>query len=168
MANKPYYLTVPENAKVTKYTVTTLGYDTLDKYNIVGWKIVWNNTKRQIGCCHYNTKTITLSVFLFDRMVDKRKMLDTVLHEIAHVLAGPGNGHNRIWKSWCIKVGAKPERCEQSKSFEFKTTDHKYNYVCKVHGIVDNASRLPKRKASCPKCSHKYNENYLLQVVQNW
>jgi hypothetical protein len=39
---------------------------------------------------------------------------DTVLHEIAHALAGPGTGHGPVWKVWCLKVGAKPQRCGEA------------------------------------------------------
>ena len=39
---------------------------------------------------------------------------DTILHEIAHALVGPGHGHDAVWKRKCREVGARPERCGQA------------------------------------------------------
>lgn len=164
----PYCRQVPENVRVTKTTVETLGYNTLEKYGVTDWKITWGNQKKTVGEAQFRTKTVELSEFLFDRLKDKRDMLDVVLHEIAHVLAGYAAAHNNVWKTWCVRIGARPVRCYRFAQFDIKPSDYKYNFVCKVHGYQAGASRLPKRKASCPKCCRRYNENYLLKVVQNW
>src|SRR4051812_12271673 len=37
--------------------------------------------------------------------------LDTLLHEIAHALVGPGHGHGPAWRRKCREVGARPVRC---------------------------------------------------------
>lgn len=41
---------------------------------------------------------------------DRDEVLDTLLHEIAHALAGPLAGHGPVWKAACVRVGARPER----------------------------------------------------------
>jgi hypothetical protein len=45
-------------------------------------------------------RNLKLSKFLFDNVVEHEKIKfdDTVKHEVAHALAGAGNGHNHIWK----------------------------------------------------------------------
>lgn len=35
----------------------------------------------------------------------------TLLHELAHLLVGPGHGHDRAWKVMCLKLGGTGERC---------------------------------------------------------
>ena len=35
---------------------------------------------------------------------------DTVLHEIAHAIAGNHNHHNAVWEACCNKIGAVPSR----------------------------------------------------------
>ena len=37
-------------------------------------------------------------------------IINTVLHEIAHAIAGGENHHNGYWKSCAIAIGAKPNR----------------------------------------------------------
>ena len=39
---------------------------------------------------------------------------DTLLHEIAHALVGPGHGHDAVWEARCLEVGAIPRRCGQA------------------------------------------------------
>lgn len=36
---------------------------------------------------------------------------DTILHEIAHALAGHAAGHGPVWKGVCRRIGARPVRC---------------------------------------------------------
>ena len=35
---------------------------------------------------------------------------DTILHEVAHALVGPGHGHDTVWKATAAQVGARPQR----------------------------------------------------------
>lgn len=74
---------------------------------------------------------------------------DTLLHEVAHVLAGPGHGHNRIWKSWARKVGARPDRCGYVD--ESHMPGHKWELVCRGCGEV--VARRHRRT----NMSHKFH-----------
>ena len=40
-----------------------------------------------------------------------RQVTDTILHEIAHALAGPGAGHGPAWKATASRLGATPKSC---------------------------------------------------------
>ena len=40
---------------------------------------------------------------------------DTVLHEIAHAIAGGIHHHDRVWVACCNKIGAKPDRYKSVK-----------------------------------------------------
>ena len=81
--------------------------------------------------------------------VDKVK--DTILHEIAHAIAGYSAGHGQKWKDVCIQIGAKPERCYDSKTTN--TPELKYKAVCGACGTIHQKSRLVNKtaKRSC-KC----------------
>ena len=54
---------------------------------------------------------LELSWAAFQHDANWNEMRDTVLHEIAHVLAGRKADHNHVWVSWAIKLGAKPSAC---------------------------------------------------------
>ena len=80
----------------------------------------------------------------FLRKANDEEIIDTVLHEIAHAIVGPGQGHNLIWKKKAIEIGcsgkiyhnvefSKPkwikfcsEGCWETKCFRKKN-----NLICK-------------------------------------
>jgi len=79
----------------------------MEFHGLAGWNFKWSNTKTSYGDCNYNTSTIRLSKIL-SKIVDQAHVLDTILHEIAHALVGPGHHHNHIWKQKCVEIGAQP------------------------------------------------------------
>jgi len=36
---------------------------------------------------------------------------DTIRHEVAHVIVGPGHGHDWVWQDCARACGARPEKC---------------------------------------------------------
>ena len=36
---------------------------------------------------------------------------DTILHEIAHAIVGPGHGHDAVWQTAERRIGCTPKRC---------------------------------------------------------
>jgi len=74
-----------------------------------GWTFAWNHGRRTLGLCRYTGKTIELSVHYVLRNSED-SVRDTILHEIAHALAGHRAGHGLQWKMACMRIGAKPNR----------------------------------------------------------
>jgi predicted SprT family Zn-dependent metalloprotease len=81
-----------------------------------GWTFTFNRRRTQAGLCLYPNAVkpgrIELSAYyvLLNSEADVR---DTLLHEIAHALAGPV-GHGPLWKAICVQIGARPRRCTQA------------------------------------------------------
>jgi predicted SprT family Zn-dependent metalloprotease len=86
-----------------------------------GWRFRWGSGKRQLGSVRVTRrrhptssriiehKTLTLSRHLVS-LNTTQEVRDTILHEIAHALAGVEHGHDAVWKAVCLKIGAKPQR----------------------------------------------------------
>lgn len=74
------------------------------------WSFAFDNAKTRCGAAKFRIRTITLSRHFVQRN-SEADVRDTILHEIAHVLAGAKAGHGRTWQMWAIRVGARPERC---------------------------------------------------------
>jgi hypothetical protein len=83
------------------------------------WRFCWNRCKRMLGRCVYPRPGLAPGLIelsegfvLGDNSEDLVR--DTILHEIAHALAGNLAGHGPLWKAWCSRVGAEPERYGQA------------------------------------------------------
>ena len=73
---------------------------------------VSNRTTLSVGICNFKGGKpfeIVLSGTAFQHEANRTEFRDTVLHEIAHAIAGLRAGHGPEWKRIAIMVGAKPE-----------------------------------------------------------
>lgn len=121
----------------------------LTTHGLKGWSFAFNRSKRQMGCCRYGPKIIELSRHFVERnCLDL--ICDTLLHEIAHALVGPGHGHDGVWKAMCLRVGAKPERL----SNEADMPDGRWQASCHGCGMLHHKHRKPKRMKGwfCCRC----------------
>lgn len=64
--------------------------------------------------------------------------VDTVRHEAAHILDymhRGDSGHDSVWKSWAVKVGAKPNRTHMVQA---NNSLKKPEMICQISGKVIN------------------------------
>jgi predicted SprT family Zn-dependent metalloprotease len=90
-----------------------LALELMALHGLRDWQFAFNKRKRSLGLCCYAARTIALSIYLVDRN-NAEEIRDTILHEIAHALVGPGHGHDVVWKRKCVEVGARPQRCAEA------------------------------------------------------
>lgn len=74
------------------------------------WTFGFDNAKRRCGACHFGKRRITVSRY-YVAANSEGDIRDTVLHEIAHALAGAEAGHGPEWQAMARRVGARPNRC---------------------------------------------------------
>jgi predicted SprT family Zn-dependent metalloprotease len=79
-------------------------------HGLIDWSFAFNRRKRTLGLCVYHRRTIELSSHFVHRN-GAAEIRDTLLHEIAHALVGPGHGHDAAWRRQCLAIGARPVRC---------------------------------------------------------
>src|ERR1043165_1542758 len=89
--------------------------DRLDEFGLKDWHVRINpvdlSAKFQYyGLCSYKDKCIILNAFHIDTHPDF-EVKDTINHEVAHALVGPGHGHDFTWKDKAIQLGATPTAC---------------------------------------------------------
>ena len=87
-----------------------LARELMERHKLNGWKLKFDESRSHLGLCKYSEKTIYLSI-LYTEINDNKVIRNTILHEIAHALAGSRNGHNRIWRTIAKSIGCTGERC---------------------------------------------------------
>ena len=73
-------------------------------FGLTDWSINFDYARRRAGICNYDKKVLSFSIY-FLRNSSKNEINDTLLHEIAHALVGPKNGHNNVWKKKALDIG---------------------------------------------------------------
>jgi len=160
---------------MTHQEITHMAINEMRKWNLIaeGWNFAYHNKKRSLGTCNYRKRTIYFSNYWVK--LGKDKILDTIRHEIAHALAGWSNGHNHVWRRYCIMVGANPSRCASEEILKdeqgFKVTVKKnFLYYC-PNPTCDNKCEVFRRskaksRSACGKCCKKYNNGRFTEKYQ--
>jgi len=119
------------------------------QFKLEGWKIKLNGAKTSLGICYYNDKSIRISKhFLRGPTCTESKMRDTVLHEIAHALAGPKTGHGKKWKEMAKQIGCSAKTCAT-----MDLPEAKYLMYCPNNCFQQTYYRKPNvNNRCCIKC----------------
>ena len=131
--------------------------------NQKGWGFGWHNSVHKFGVCRYGKRTITLSTQLVG-MNDAERVKRTVLHEIAHALAGSKAKHGKKWQAICIKLGGDGQTYWSDENTT--RVPPKYIGTC-PNGHQSYAYRQRRTKSSCGKCSNVYDPKYLITYRPN-
>ena len=82
----------------------------MDRHGLADWDLRFNSARTKLGECRPGRKLIQLSrVHAVNGPA--AQVTDTILHEIAHALAGPRAGHGPAWKAIAKRLGATPKSC---------------------------------------------------------
>jgi len=147
----------------------TLARHLMRQHNVEDWSFRFDNAKRRFGVCQYRYRRIQLSAPL-TLLNSEEQVRDTILHEIAHILAGPQAKHGPAWKRVAASIGASPTRCADVGA----RPPAKWRGACPNCDFVVERHRLTERSATgaCPKCCAKYaggrfSERFALSWTEN-
>lgn len=120
-----------------------LALELMAAHGLRGWSFGFNRRKEATGLCDFHRRAIELSIYFVERNPHE-EIRDTILHEIAHALVGPGHGHDNVWKRKCVAIGARPER-------------------------TGEAEMPPGRwQARCGRCGKEFNRHRRPQRLRGW
>jgi predicted SprT family Zn-dependent metalloprotease len=100
------------------------------EHNLQGWYFQYDRAKNRFGLCSHAHKRISMSEELV-RANTLERCLQTMKHEIAHALVGPGHGHDFVWQRQARALGIPADRCWTE---------------------ADTVAAEPKYKLWCPTC----------------
>jgi predicted SprT family Zn-dependent metalloprotease len=121
------------------------------------WSFGFDNAKTRAGLCNFTAKRITVSRYLAARFEDD-DIHQTLLHEVAHAIAGPRVGHGPRWRSIAAELGYVGGRLHDGPT----ATEHApWVGTCPAGHIV-HRYRRPTRPMACGRCSRRYDPRFTI------
>jgi predicted SprT family Zn-dependent metalloprotease len=105
-----------------------------------GWRFEWGRGYRTLGTCVYRTKTIRISR-PYAEVNEEKQVEQTVIHEVAHAVAGPYAKHGPEWKRVARNLGMVRPRARVAASSI----------------VVPQAERSLPWTQECPSCGATYH-----------
>lgn len=133
--------------------VRALAMQLMDTHGItrLGWKFQFDRAKTLCGQCDYKFKIVSLSrYYASDKTVPLSDIKNTILHEIAHVLAGSAALHGPRWKRIARYIGCDGATCNHV----WHGAVAKYNIKCDCGAINIQRYRLCSKfkEGVCASC----------------
>ncbi|MFG6446294.1 SprT-like domain-containing protein [Microbacterium sp. P06] len=144
-------MTEPQRVRIWAEALIALHLDT-------SWSFGFDNAKRRAGLCDFARKRISVSRYLSARYDDETNH-QTLLHEVAHALAGPSAGHGPQWKAVAHRlgyVGGTTHRGETASELA------PWVGVCPA-GHTVYRHRRATRATSCAICAPRFDPRHLLE-----
>lgn len=124
------------------HEVATLARTHMDQHGLEGWFIKIVNVFGVAGRCVYSRRTLEFNA-KWCAVASDLDVKNTVLHEIAHALVGPGRGHDYIWHARFLSIGGNGET---------RASDHGLNATKRfVVQCVDGCENLGYRQRRDPR-----------------
>lgn len=104
-------------------------------------KLKFNMHKTTAAICQFEPLEIHMSRYFIDSpKVSEKEVTNTILHEMAHVIAGFEAGHGPTWKRIARSIGCDAMRCTEP-FLEAKN----YKYVLKCgHGCIIKRHKIKR------------------------
>lgn len=139
----------------------SLAKNLMNENKLYGWRFSFDNSVRRFGVCRHSLRKISLSKTLVE-LNSEEVVKDTILHEVAHALAGRQAGHGYVWRHIALSIGCDGNRCYDSTTVI--TPKKKYIGECPNGHITQKHRQL---RLSCSKCCPRFNEAYLFTYRPN-
>lgn len=140
--------------------VAVMAEDMLKEHGLweKGWRFKVDRAKSRCGCCTWAPRLISMSKFYIQADgVTSRDIRNTMLHEIAHALAGPEAGHGPVWKQVAQAIGCDGERINAA----WTGAPRRYKITCACGRINQTRHRLHSfyKNHTCRICEKLIIEN---------
>lgn len=91
---------------IRQYEAQTKCDDKLKSHKLYdkGWRTNFSKSESYLARCYYDEKRIVINLMHLNSC-SEMDLENTILHEVAHALVGPGFGHNQTWMEKAKEIG---------------------------------------------------------------
>lgn len=121
----------------------------LVEHGFNGWELRLDGAKARAGSCNHVRKLITFSRrYVCSNETTEKMFMDTVLHEIAHALAGKEAGHGKVWRGIALRIGCTGKRYIAP----FMQPRYQVSCPCGAVSVTHHVVKPSLRGKVCRKC----------------
>jgi len=139
-----------------------LARELMDEHGLTGWRFEFDRAKRRAGVCRHHQQVIGLSGPI-TRLHPEAEVRDTILHEIAHALAGPRAGHGPAWVAVARRIGCSAERCVPGDA---PAVPGAWVGIC-PQGHTADRHRRPERVLLCAVCRGRPTQERIFEWLHH-
>ena len=122
----------------------------MESHGLRGWAFRFDNARTRVGVCRFESRIIGLSRH-YVRPNPIEEVTETILHEIAHALAGLDAGHGPRWKRIARQLGCSTDRCTRAPI----DIEPRYSLWCDTCGKrLRHYHRMPRRDFESGRYKH--------------
>jgi len=139
--------------------IEKIAREMMDEHSLYDYKFEWMNAVRTFGNCNGTKKIIRLSIPLTKYETNNERIINTILHEIAHAIDYNERGysaHDSTWRKIAKNIGCTGERCSSSSGVD-KSKFMKWVVKCPSCDYTHYRARKTRRVSACNKCCKKHN-----------
>lgn len=136
----------------------------MNQHGLTAWKINWSRAKKTHGRCFHDTRVLEFSAVAFG-LIGEDEVRNTILHEIAHALAGPGHGHDSTWVRIHRSIGGTGAQYVTKEAAQ--TIPTAWVGKCPNGHTSGGMHRAPLRVKGCGKCSRSFTPENLFAWYQH-
>lgn len=111
----------PKPTTMTLVAIRKYARQLMDDHGFSDVPFRWDAASRRAGAVWYDRRTRAVTHLSLSRQVIPQftdaQITDTILHEIAHLIAGPHVQHGASWRAACVAIGAQPVPCYSESAF---------------------------------------------------
>ena len=131
------------------------------QHGLSDYTFKWDRAVRRFGCHNGRLKTLSLSRPMTEHETNEKRVINTILHEIAHALDYRKRGysnHDSKWKRVAKSIGCSGERCSSGSGVD-KSQFMKWVATCPSCEKEVYYARKTKVDKACGSCCKKHNNN---------
>lgn len=121
---------------------------------VTGWKVEFHHTIAFAGRCVYAPKTIKYSI-PFMLYANETQIAETIAHETAHAILGPGFGHDSEWAELCVDLGGSGRRQTGYPQPLYNSKNFEWIGVCSNCSARTGSNTMPDAPTTCIECKDR-------------